>query len=129
MSFERNENYQARLIDCSELTDFEGNARNDIISNIKDKDKKYLTTFPGQSFLMKFSIGTPAPGLQRSYFLKSRGFYIEWLRKDWFNNKRTNGDNIKFDLSSKTIIETAKLWLKKKHSFEKKFFESKISQY
>ena len=89
-------------------------------------DHRYLITYPAESYLLSFPVKEPRSGIMRSYFLKSQGYYIEWIRNEWFNDKNRSDFDIAFDLNENTLIETAKRWSSKKPEFEKHFFSSRV---
>ncbi len=126
VSFDRNENYSINTIACSELTDYKGNRRDSLIALFKKKDKDYFVTYPGESYLLKFKAGDVPEGMRRSYFVKSRGFYIEWLRKEWLTKTKLERKELKLEFNDETIIKTAQLWIEKKPQYDKKFYESKL---
>ncbi len=126
VSFETNDNYQTKMVESSAVSDFDQERRDGIRALIKEKDDKYLVTYPGESYVLEFQVDPVSAERRRSYFLKSRGYYIEWLRKEWIvQNPAANGLT-QFELNDETIKKTAQLWLNKKPDFEKAFFESKI---
>ena len=40
---------------------------------------RWLVTFPGDAYTLRFEL----PGTDGELFLESRGFYTEWMRKEW----------------------------------------------
>lgn len=125
ISFDENEDFRVRQIVCSEIADRAGNSQADLIALIKKKDDRYLVTYPGESYLLKFKVNPEPEGRRRTYFLKSRGFYVEWLRREWLT--QNDGEAQRFELNDQAIMRTAQLWLAKKPRFEREFFESKIA--
>ena len=68
----------------------------------------------------------PPPGTERTSFLRSGGFYIEWLREDWFKDAAQVTEGPAFEPGDAAIQQTAKLWIQKKASMEQLFLETKI---
>jgi len=68
----------------------------------------------------------PSTGTERTCFLRSRGFYIEWLRDDWFNDTGRVTAAPPFEPGDEAVIQTARLWLQKKDDMERRFTETKI---
>ncbi len=127
VSFDSSFDFKVHEIDCSEIQDISGYRTAIPPSLVKDKDEEYLITYPAETYLLTFEVNDMQEPRQRSYFLKSRGFYIEWIRHNWLvSSPETN--KIQFKLDDQTLVETAQLWLKKKEHFEKRFFDSKISR-
>ncbi len=126
VSFDENKNYQLASNDCIEITDFRGEPNDNYIEQIREKDDHYQVTYPGESYILKFRPEPVQEGMIRSYFLESRGFYIEWLRQEWLKKNITRANDLKFELNDETIMKTAQLWLKKKHRFEEDFYQLKI---
>jgi hypothetical protein len=124
ISFHRSEDVRVAAVACEEATALNGQA---IYTLIEKKDDRYLVTHPAESHILNFKVGPVPPGMQRSYFLKSRGYYIEWLRRDWL---KTDPNRVaeKFEINDDTITTAAQLWIAKKQPFEKQFYESKISR-
>ncbi len=126
ISFENSTDYNIHEMECNRITDNSGNLKNNLIERFDNSDDKYMITYPGESYFLDFDIPPNLDEERSSFFLKSKGFYIEWLRNDWFGDDLTKENNVSFELNDETILKTAKLWLEKKNQFEKKFYESKI---
>lgn len=112
---------------CYKMTDFDDNEKTEFLDLIKENDKRYLLTFPGENYNLQFKLPNTTNGMKRTFFLNSKGYYIEWLREDWFKNKNIVSDNSNFKLNEDAIINTARLWIQKKEKFEHQFFNSKFS--
>lgn len=97
-----------------------------ILAPLRANDKKYFTTSPGESHTLFFPAEPPDPGTVRTCFLRSGGFYIEWLREDWFKDAATVTEGPAFEPGDEAIQKTAKLWIQKKPNMEKLFLETKI---
>jgi hypothetical protein len=97
-----------------------------ILVPLRNNDKKYFMTSPGESHTLFFPAEPPAPGTERTCFLRSGGFYIEWLREDWFKDAGAVTEGPAFEPGNEAIQQTAKLWIEKKASLEKQFLETKI---
>ena len=125
VGFDSGGNYRARTVAASEISDPDG-PRNEFRSLIRKGDHKFLVTYPGQSYRLEYSVAPVPKGMRRRYFLKSRGYYIEWLRKKWLVQNPYTGSFVRFALNDETIKKTAQLWLNQKAAYQKSFFESKI---
>jgi hypothetical protein len=127
VSFDGRKDIQVSSSQCLRITDSKGEEKDNLIHLIKEKDKRYLVTYPGESYIVTFNPDPIPEGQERTYLVKSRGFYIEWIRQDWIASPYTTGGEFEFQLNESSVIKAAQLWLSKKPYFEKQFFESKIS--
>lgn len=97
------------------------------ITAIENDDESYLVTYPGESRDLSFSCDPmdAANKMQRSYFLQTSGYYVEWIRPEWV---RDRGPVPGFDLSNRDSISQrlTDLWLAKRNSFEADFFRNRI---
>jgi hypothetical protein len=103
-----------------------GERTEEIVTPLRDKDRNYLITSPGESHILFFPAETPAPGTERTCFIRSRCFYIEWLRADWFRDGGSVTAASSFEPGDEAVIRTARLWLQKKDDLERRFTETKI---
>lgn len=85
-------------------------------------DGRYLVTSPGDCRYITFRPEPPTQGLERECFVRSGGYYIEWLRKDWLES----GPATWFQPRDEALSELATLWLKKKPDLERRFFEMRV---
>jgi hypothetical protein len=94
------------------------------IAAIAEDDGSYLVTYPGEWLDLSFNL-PPTTGRQRTMFLYSKGYYVEWVRPEWV---RERTDVRGFDISEPEIIRNrlAELWSAKKDTFESQFFQQKI---
>ncbi|MBN1560699.1 hypothetical protein JW998_10645 [candidate division KSB1 bacterium] len=118
--------YTLRHVACSEITDMRGRQKNIAPSLLEQDDDHYLITQPAESYHLTFDTGQEPPGKKRTCFLHSRGFYIEWLRREWYDDSMARTENITLQLDENLILRAAEQWLAKKEAFEKQFFDSKI---
>jgi len=95
-------------------------------ADLGKRDKAYLITSPGDHCMVKFAVGPPPGAMQRNYFLRSRGFYIEWLREEWLAESLRNPNGEKFEPNDATIVRTAQRWLSEKPALEAQFFNTRI---
>jgi len=97
-----------------------------ILAPLRMKDSDYLVTSPGESHTLFFPADPPTPGTERTCFIRSRGFYVEWLREDWFKDAMKVTEGTTFEPGDKAIMQTARLWLGKKEAMERMFTATKI---
>ncbi|GAA3560772.1 hypothetical protein [Snuella lapsa] len=83
-----------------------------MIANKKDKntidaifndDNNYLVTFPGDEYEFKFRLPKLSDNRQYELFLSSKGYYLEWIRQNWIENK--NLPKLK-----KMLLNDEKVW-------------------
>ena len=90
-----------------------------------EDDDRYFITYPGEQYLLSFNLPGFKVESEATYFIRSKGYYIEWLRKEWL--KRPQSDSLQnFELNDKTILHAAQLWASKRDEFEKKFYDLKV---
>ncbi|MCX6148059.1 MAG: hypothetical protein NTW25_12560 [Candidatus Kapabacteria bacterium] len=103
------------------------NGKNDDFSlGLLKNPNKYLISMPGSEY--RFHYVLPKNNQDYELFLSSKGYYLEWMRKDWLQEKDL------FKLY--TMFENPKKYLKDEaHSFklyesrlEKEFWDSKIDK-
>lgn len=86
----------------------------------------YLTTFPGEEYILEFQ-NPSIDGKSYRYFLYSKGYYLEWMREDWLKEK----DLFKLRQMIKNpkayLRNEAKEYKKYEHLMEESFWNSKIS--
>lgn len=99
-------------------------SHNNILHLIENDDDKYLTTNPGESFLLLYDI-PKEKNIEQTVFIKSKGYYTEWIRGSWVRN--TNLD-YRFDLFdvNRTLQYLATSWIQNKDFIEQEFFHTRI---
>jgi hypothetical protein len=128
ISFDQSDKLFLKEIPCKQLLKLYRDTLNLDAAILRQNDDQYLITYPAESYLLTYEVSNPKPDINRSYFLKSQGYYIEWIRNEWFNDKKRRNFDIAFELNEKTLIKTAKRWSSKKEEFEHHFFSSKITK-
>ncbi len=58
-------------------------------ASLRADDDDYLVTFPGNAYRLHFTLPKLAEGQDYELFLASQGYYLEWMRDDWFGEKNT----------------------------------------
>lgn len=87
-------------------------------------DSRYLVTYPRDAYQIDFRPPPLKEGMARSYFISSSGFYVEWIRHEWFGGENISG----FAVRDEDIERSAGLWLEKKEQFEAQFFGSRLAE-
>lgn len=119
-----NQSLLVEEIGPSEVKDNSGVLRNDVMSLIENDDDRYLITNPGESYRFVYPV-TKLPGSEVSIFVRSKGYYTEWIRGGWVRDLH---QGYQFDLSEprKTLHYLAVRWLEEKKEIEAKFFDARI---
>lgn len=127
VSFDTAPAMTSRDLAPTSVVDPGGHAQAEAVGQLRDVDDRYLITRPGDHYVVRFNVGAgAAEGRTRTYFLQSRGYYIEWLRRDWLDGTAGNTDTRAFEPNDAAIMNTARRWLEEKPRFEQQFFEWRI---
>jgi hypothetical protein len=115
---------ELRQARCAEIRDQAGARREDAIEALSADDEQYCVTYPGESLDMTFSAPTPLD-VDRTFFVSSNGFYVEWIRPAWVREAEPAPG---FDLAKGDLnrMKLAELWVAKKDSFEGQFFSYRV---
>ena len=122
VSFDDPEPVQVREIPCGAVRVADGTASDAEAILLAKNDGRYLVTSPGDCRHIVFRPEPLSGGLEREYFVRSGGYYIEWLRKDWLES----GPAAWFQPRDEALTELATLWLEKKPDLERRFFEMRV---
>ncbi|MBK8945995.1 MAG: hypothetical protein IPM32_12095 [Ignavibacteriae bacterium] len=123
-------NYVDGEIEISTLTpnkilDNAGNPCPNLWEFIINDDEKYLKTEPGDAYELFYNI-TQKENKSKSIFIKSKGYYNEWIRGNWINEKNPIYTFNLFDING-TLRKLAESWKENHDLLEEEFFKSKIS--
>lgn len=113
-------------VECSEIRDVRREGGELSPAMLQNNDDRYFITQPAESYQLTFPVGEEPAGQKRTYFMHSRGYYIEWIRRDWFEQQRDNENTFVFQMDESSIRQAAQQWIAKKGEFETLFFNSKI---
>jgi len=126
VSYDISSDYKTQDVLCDQISPI-NNCQADIApSMLFQRDDQYLITYPADSYFLSFHVGIPSNALSRTCFIKSYGYYIEWIRKDWLISASCGSDKPLFAFDESSIVMAAKAWTNKKTDFERIFFESKL---
>jgi len=106
------------------ITNFMGADETGIFSKIKEDDFEFLITNPGDYFDLEYHI-PPRNDVSTTLFIKSKGYYTEWLRGDWI---ALRDDGYQFNLFEvdKTLEQLKMSWRENRFLLEQTFFETRI---
>ena len=68
---------------CIEVLDGEGYT----IKDVQYDDDDYLVAFPGNEFRFTFLLPEIEHGREYEMFVLSKGYYLEWMRQEWMEEK------------------------------------------
>lgn len=101
------------------------NGNNFSISDINKDDNDYVISFPGNEFEFLFEIPTLDSGEEFELFLNSKGYYLEWIRKSWLEDKNIPKLKNMLTNDKDTWTELAKEFKSIEHEMESVFWNSK----
>jgi len=123
--FDLEDDFKVTEIECSKMQNLTGQANPFKSSDFKNDDDDYFVTYPGEQYKLTFNFPVSNSLEKQSLFIKSKGFYIEWIRNNWIRINQ-NPNNTSFEMNDSTLIRTTKAWASKKANFEKMFYELKV---
>jgi len=116
------EDPQVRYLPVDSVKGVDGERSMEISNLLSQPDDNYVVTMPGNRFSVSFKTEVPDVGYTQSYLLAAQGYYTEWVREEWVQNK----PEIQFALNGDLIVQAQQEWQRVKSEFEAQFFESKI---
>jgi hypothetical protein len=103
------------------------NGENYTIDEVATDDDTYLVSLPGNEYKFKFDIPQQPEKKEYELFLSSKGYYLEWIRSDWVQNKDL-GKLKKMLLNDKqTWTELAQEFKTREQDMETVFWNSKYT--
>lgn len=87
-------------------------------------DSKYIISQPGNDFKLNFNF--PTINTPYSLFLYSKGYYIEWMRKEWIKDKNLTKLRQMVYKPKRFLRKEAKNYKKYEDQMEQVFWNSKI---
>lgn len=107
------------------ITNFLGEDESEIYSKIQEGDSVFLVTNPGDFYDFEYDV-PHREGVRTTLFIKSKGYYTEWLRGDWIAY-RESGYQFNLFEPDDTLEQLKRSWRENRALLEKTFFETKIS--
>jgi len=120
-SFDTGADCRVAELDCAEIECPDGMQPEPARAALSRVDRQYLITSPGQRYILKFRPPPVPEGMRRDYFVKSRGYYLEWLRRGWFEAPVAS-----FEPGDSVIVAAARRWQVEKPDIERRFAEFRI---
>jgi hypothetical protein len=85
-----------------------------------------LTTYPGDAFDLEYDL--PAHPERYEYFLEARGYYLEWMRREWVAEENLRAAQ-RLLLDPAAMLRTlAPAYKKQEPSMEEAFWKSRYVQ-
>ena len=107
---------KSRTVVVSSATTPEG-ARPDIPVFLTEADNEYLISRPGDSVRLTFDVGNANEGIDRSFFLASEGYYMEWMRAEWL----TGGPKTPFTPNERSLMRAIEQYTAKRDGLREQF--------
>jgi hypothetical protein len=108
-----------------EITDGNGNQVQPFSEYTLDDDLNYLQTEPGDVYNITYKI-TPKDNYEVTALIYSKGYYNEWIRGSWINNKNVDYTFNLYDVHG-TLSHLADSWIQNSELLENEFFQSRFS--
>ncbi|QNH62955.1 hypothetical protein [Hymenobacter sediminicola] len=89
-------------------------------------DRSYLTALPGEACRLHFKL--PDPARDYELFVRSKGYYLEWIRQDWLREKNLPKLRGMLTNNPATWAELAREFKTAEPRMEAIFWNSKIVQ-
>jgi hypothetical protein len=86
-----------------------------------------VATLPGDEIVLRFPVDPPSSG-SVGYFLKSRGYYYEWMRDEWLREEDPARARIYLDDAARALRELAPAYKKLEGSMESVFRASRFGR-
>jgi hypothetical protein len=113
---------QIQELRCAAVRAADGSADEGAGELLAANDGRYLVTRPGDCRYLSFRPGPVPDGCRRDYFVRSGGYYLEWLRPDWLQP----GPVAWFQPDDRKLSELALRWQEKKPELERRFFAERV---
>ncbi|MGB5580821.1 MAG: hypothetical protein WBM68_09680 [Woeseia sp.] len=85
-------------------------------------DKHYVITQPGEHFRLAFDADALATE-DRTFFLSARGYYIEWMRRDWLQTSTTAA----FEPNDAALVAALTRWRSQRETMRAQFDATRIN--
>lgn len=120
-----NNNITTEPIYPVEVTDGNGNNSDSLLSYISNDDQNYLKTEPSDCYYLNYTLPIKN-NCEQTFLIYSKGYYNEWIRGSWINNKNDLYTFNLYDVKG-TLSYLADSWIENSELLEREFFHSKFS--
>jgi hypothetical protein len=100
-----------------------GGREPDALATLLRADSSYLELSSGQSFSAVWEVGSGALDSERTFFLASQGYYIEWVRRGWIASPR---DTMPFQPGDPALLRAIQRWTEVHDTLERRFFATRV---
>ena len=118
---------EGRAIPLSTVRAPDGSEQSGMLSDLASADSAYLVTSPGHSFEVFFRPGLDGrddgTDRERTFFLASQGYYVEWVRHEWLANGR---ETERFKPGPETLVEALRRWGASRETMQEQFYATRI---
>jgi hypothetical protein len=126
VSFANGEPVALHTITPDRLEVLNGNRTSRDVPSLADADARYVVSYPGDLYRLSFRDPPRSAGLERSYLLASRGYYVEWLRMEWVEENGSYAPTGKLEFNDALLQRTARVFLGKKTEMESRFYTTRL---
>lgn len=91
--------------------------------DLADDDKRYVITQPGDSMRLSFDADALSADSQHTYFLSARGYYIEWMRRDWLQTTTASA----FEPNDAALVAALGRWRSQRETLRAQFDATRIN--
>lgn len=114
---------ELRALTLAHVTALGGGAEPGALASLRAADGRYLETRPGQAFIAEWDAGRAARGVERTFFLASQGYYIEWIRRGWIAGAR---DTTTFRPGDAALLTAIERWRQVQDTLERRFYATRV---
>jgi len=97
--------------------------RSEIPGFLKKADEAYLITRPQEWVSLRFDAGDTPADKERTFFLASEGYYMEWMRADWLKEEHRTT----FEPGTDALLRAVALYAEKRDGFRELFESTKLA--
>jgi hypothetical protein len=94
------------------------------LAELRTDDRQYLASLPGDAYRLYYRL--PKAGQDYELFVYSKGYYLEWIRKDWLREKNLPKLRAMLQNDPATWRELAREFKQAEPQMEAIFWDSKI---
>src|SRR5262249_3611250 len=87
-----------------------------------------VATLPGDEIFLRFPLPAGPPAGSTGYFLRSRGYYHEWMRDEWLRDEDLGRVHAYFDDAARALRELAPAYRAAEPTMESVFRNSRFGR-
>jgi hypothetical protein len=91
--------------------------------DLADDDDRYVITQPGDHLRFAFDADALRQNEQHTFFLSARGYYIEWMRRDWLQTTTADA----FEPNDAAIVAALGRWRSQRDTLRAQFDATRIN--